>query len=201
MKPVSITITLMTCVVLLSSGAAYGQKPGAVGVRAGIGTDIEGGIAYGAQVNYTLFQNTNAFELGLAVFGGKYEEESNNGFNDYFEETNLFVFGVIANYLFRYAMELEGPFLLAGVGVGAVSVEWEESSPTDESLGPPLPGGGSKQTDEGTAAGMILNVGLGYRFTELFDLRVQVPTFFISESDARESKVIPTLTLTAGLSF
>jgi len=73
------------------------------------------------------------------IYDGSYEEESNNGFNDYFEETTLFVFAVTANYLFGYS-EFPGTFLVAGVGAGAFSVEWEESSPTDTSLGTPLPG-------------------------------------------------------------
>lgn len=201
MKSLPQILIVLICVALAVPGAAYAGKAGLVGVRAGVGTDIEGGIAYGAQVNYTLFQKTNAIELGLAVFGGSFDEESTEGGNTYFEETNIFVVGAIVNYLFRYDMALDGPYILAGVGVGSISVEWEERSDTDTSLGPPLPGGGSMQSEDASAAGMILNVGLGYRFTEMFDLRVQVPTFFISETDARDGKVVPTLTLTAGLSF
>jgi len=172
-----------------------------VGVRAGIGTDIEGGIAYGGQVNYTLMQKQNAFELGFAIFGGNFEEESDNGFNIYKEETTILVFGVIANYLFRYSLDMPGPYFVGGVGVGAVSVEWEERSDTDTSLGTPLPGGGSMQSEEGTTAGVILNLGIGHRFNEQFDLRAQVPTFFISGGENRDGKVVPTITLTAGYTF
>jgi hypothetical protein len=181
--------------------AAHAQKVGSVGVRLGIGTDIEGGIAYGAQLNYTLFQDQNAFELGLAVFGGSFDEESNNGFNNYYEETNILVIGAMANYLFRYALELPGPYFVAGIGVGAISVEWEERSDTDVSLGTPLPGGGSMQSEDGTTAGLVLNFGIGHRFNETFDLRAQVPTFFISATDVRDGKVVPTITLTLGLNF
>ena len=202
MKQLLATVLMLVCVSLIVTGTANAQeKPGMVGVRAGIGTDIQGGIAYGLQLNYTLFQQANALEIGLAVFGGSFEEESNNGFNDYFEETNILVIGALVNYLFRYDMELDGPYLLAGVGVGAISVEWEESSPTDGSLGTPLPGGGSMMSEEGTTAGFIINLGLGHRFTETFDLRVQVPTFIISGGDERDGKVVPMITLTAGLSF
>ncbi len=196
-----VLICLVTCLGTAAGNTASAEKAGAVGIRAGVGTDIEGGLAYGAQLNYTLFQGPNAFELGLAVFGGKFEEESSNGYNDYFEETNLLVFGALANYLFRYAMELEGPYFAAGIGVGAISVEWEERSPTDISLGTPTPDGGSMQSEDATAAGLILNFGIGYRLTEQFDLRAQVPTFFISGSDDRDGKVIPTITLTLGFNF
>ena len=202
MKSLLTTVLMLICVSLILTGTANAQeKTGGVGIRFGIGTDIQGGIAYGGQLNYTLFQNLNAIELGLVVFGGKFEEESNNGYNDYFEETNVLVIGAIVNYLFRYDMSVGGPYIAVGFGVGAVSVEWEESSPTDESLGPPLPGGGSMQSEEGTVAGMIINLGLGYRFTELFDLRLQVPTIIVSAGDERDGAVIPTITVTAGLSF
>ena len=43
--------------------------------------------------------------------------------------------------------------------------------------------------------------GIGYRLTEQFDLRAQVPTFFISGWDDRDGKVIPTITLTLGFDF
>jgi hypothetical protein len=183
------------------ASAQEAGKPGTVGIRFGVGTDIEGGLAYGAQLNYTLNQNRNGLELGLAVYGGSFEEESDNGFNVYKEETSILVVGAIANYLFRWAMALSGPYFLAGIGVGAISVEWEERSDTDSSLGTPLPGGGSMQSEEGSTAGVILNFGIGYRFTQLFDLRAQVPTFFISGGDERDGKVVPTITITAGLNF
>jgi hypothetical protein len=177
------------------------EKPGAIGVRFGLGTDISGGIAYGAQLNYTLFQLPNAIEMGLALYGGKFEEESDNGFNVYKEETTVFVFAAMVNYLFLYSRDPSGVHFLAGVGVGAVSVEWEERSDTDSSLGTPLPGGGSMQSEEGTTAGLLLNFGLGYRFTELFDLRAQVPVLFVSGGEERDGKVVPMITVTAGLTF
>jgi hypothetical protein len=202
MKPLLTIVSMLVCVLLILTGTANAQdKTGAVGVRAGIGTDIGGGIAYGLQLNYTLFQQANALELGLAVFGGTFEEESNNGYNDYFEETKILVIGAMVNYLFRYDMELNGPYILAGVGVGAISVEWEERSDTDTSLGQLLPNGGSMMSEDGTTAGFILNLGLGYRFTEMFDLRLQVPTFIISGGEERDGKVVPMITVTAGLSF
>jgi hypothetical protein len=195
-----IVCAAMVCAANAAS-AQNAEKAGLVGVRLGIGTDITGGIAYGAQLNYTLDQNPNAFELGLAVYGGKFEESTDEGMHTYDEETSIFVIGAMANYLFRHALELSGPYFLAGIGVGAMSVEWEERSTTDTSLGTPLPGGGSMQDDDGTAAGLILNFGIGHRFNERLDLRFQVPTFFISGSDDRDGKTVPTFTLTAGLFF
>jgi hypothetical protein len=34
----------------------------------------------------------------LGAFGGKFEEDTNNGFNDYHEETDLIVIAALANY-------------------------------------------------------------------------------------------------------
>lgn len=180
---------------------AFAQSPGRTGARFGVGTDISGGIAYGGQIDYTLFQGDNSLEFGLAFFGGSFEEDSSNGVNDYHEETDILVFGGMANYLPRHGVDSGGPYFVVGLGVGAFSVNWREESPTDTSLGSALAGGGSFQEEDGTTAGLIVNLGMGHRFTEKFDLRVQVPTFFISSGDSRESQVVPTFTLTAGIAF
>jgi hypothetical protein len=192
---------LLACFSLLCTGTAYAEKTGSIGIRGGIGTDITGGIAYGGQLNYTYFQALNAIEMGIAVFGGHFEEDSNNGYNDYHEETDILVVAAMVNYLFRWSLEASGPYFLAGIGAGSFSVEWQEQSPTDTSLGTLLPGGGSMQSEEGTVGGFIINFGVGHRFNQLFDLRVQAPVFFVSSYGDRDGAVVPTFTLTAGLSF
>lgn len=207
MKRISLQVITLICVLALTTAAfAQDDTPkteptGTASLRAGIGTDIEGGIAFGGQIGYVLFQQLHAWELGLGVFAGSYDETSDNGFNTYNETTDLLVIGVLGNYLFRYSMDAPGPYFLLGAGVGVVSVSWEESSTTDTSLGTPLPGGGSMQSEDGSAGGVLLNLGIGHRFTRQFDLRASVPTFFIGGSDERDGKVIPTFTITAGLNF
>jgi len=177
------------------------EKNGA-GLRLGIGTDITGGIAYGGEINYNLVRpNGAAFEMALMIFGGSFEETTEEAINTYVENTDVFAVAAVGNYLFNYAMEKSGPYFVAGVGVGAFSVDWEESSTTDTSLGTPLPGGGSKQDESGTAGGMILNFGIGGRFSEKFDLRFSVPTFFLFGTPGEAAGVVPTFTLTAGLRF
>ena len=192
---------MLTCLGAALVNTTYAQSQGRVGVRFGAGTDISGGIAYGGQIDYTLAQAANSFELGLAFFGGSFEEDSDNGFNTYHEKTDVLAFGAIANYMFRHAMDTGGTYFVTGIGVGAFSVTWREESPTDTSLGPPLVGGGSFQEEDGTAGGLILNFGIGHRFTEQLDLRAQVPTFFIGSGDSRDSQVIPTFTVTLGIGF
>lgn len=182
------------------AGTAHAQRSESPGIRVGVGTDITGGVAYGAQLEYVVDNGPNAFELALAFFGGNFEEDSNNGYNDYHEETKVLVVGAMANYLFRY-VQRGGPYFVSGVGVGAVSVEWEETSPTDTSLGPPLPGGGSSQSEDGTTAGFVVNFGIGYRLSQTLDLRAQVPTFFFGGGEERDGGVVPTFTLALGLRF
>ena len=62
-------------------------------------------------------------------------------------------------------------------------------------------GAGSLQSEDGTAAGALVNFGIGTRINEKFDLRLQVPTFFIPAGDVRDGGIVPTLTITAGLKF
>lgn len=131
-----------------------------IGIRAGIGTDINLGLAYGGGINYLLDLNTNAIEIGIVIFGG-HSEETTVEFNTYNEKTDVFVFGVLSNYLFGYKLKKPGLFGIIGLGFAAISVEWEESSPNDISLGTPLPGGGSKQSVDATGAGSVFNLGFG----------------------------------------
>lgn len=182
-------------------GTAFAQSESVIGARVGIGTDVSGGIAYGGQLNYTMPQNDNSLELGLTFFGGSFEEDSDNGVNTYHEETDVLVLAGMVNYLFRHSMDNGGVYFLAGGGGGAFSVDWREESPTDTSLGSPLAGGGSFQEEDAVAGGLILNAGIGYRLSEKFDLRFQVPTFFIASGDTRDSQVVPTFTITAGYTF
>lgn len=193
--------TAMILTLVLAAPLALGQITDGAGARGGIGTDINGGIAYGGELNYTKGFGKNAVQFGLSVFGGSFDETSDNGFNTYDETTDIFVVGVIANVLFQYSMDSPGPYFVLGAGFGSVSVDWEERSATDTSLGTPLPGGGSMQAEDATAGGSILNLGIGHRFTEKFDLRAQVPTFFVFGGPDGASATIPTFTITAGVQF
>ncbi len=194
---------IAACVLAVSivDVAVAQEQTGRVGGRVGIGTDITGGIAFGAQLDYTQFQGVNAFEMGIMLFGGSFEEESDNGANTYTETTDVFVVGAIANYLFGYNKESGGPYFVTGVGVGAISVSWEEQSDTDTSLGTPLANGGSSQSEDGTVGGLVINFGIGKRLNERADIRAQVPTFFISGGDERDGATVPTFTVTFGYAF
>lgn len=172
---------------------------GRFGLRAGIGTDISGGIAYGFGANYLLNLENSALELGVRVFMGEFEETTEE-FHTYEETTNIFVFGLMADYLIGYRPGA-GVFFISGVGVGLIEVEWEERSDGDSSLGTPLPGGGSMQSEDASDGGLILNVGVGVSLSSSFDIRGEIPVFVMFSAPGEASTVIPTFTLTAGLRF
>jgi hypothetical protein len=191
----------VVCILLAVGAAAQTQKIGGVGIRAGAGTDINLGLAYGAEVNYAKYLGRDAFEIGLDFFQGHSEEVDDSGIHSYTDKTDVTVFAALVDYLFLYSLDQPGPYFVIGFGFGAVSVEWEESSPTDVSLGTLLPGGGSKQSADGSAGGSIINFGIGHRFTEQLDIRAQLPTFFIFSTPGEASSIVPTLTLTVGYRF
>ncbi|MCH7878528.1 MAG: hypothetical protein IH914_04340 [candidate division Zixibacteria bacterium] len=153
----AIILALLT-VFYLVAPSAQSQTPPKIGVRAGLGTDISGGLAYGAGVNYLISFPSASLELGVILFGGSFEESTEIGSNIYDEKTDVFLFGVMANYLFNCAPNLPGTYFVAGFGLAAVEIEWEESSATDGSLGTPLPGSvsGSMQAEDGSWVGRFL---------------------------------------------
>ena len=172
-----------------------------IGLRGGIGTDISGGIAIGANGNYQVDLGGIITELGVSLYYATNTSNSTNGINKYTEKTTLFVFGGLANFLFNYIPGTGGLFFVAGAGLAGINVEWTEESPTDTSLGTLLPGGGSKQSRDGFVGGSVLNLGIGYLFENGFDLRFEVPTIVAFGAPGKAAGVIPTFTLTGGIRF
>jgi hypothetical protein len=188
-------------IVFVSPLTVFSSELPKVGVRGGVGTDINLGLAFGGGVNYILDMWESPLELGAVLYYSHSTETSNNGYNDYHETTNVTVFGMLANYLMGYEVGTPGMFLLAGFGLGMMSVDWEEWSPTDESLGELLPGGGSRQDAGGTAAGSVLNLGGGMAFSNGADIRFEIPVILVFGEYGEASTVVPTFTITAGMRF
>ncbi|MCC7441970.1 MAG: hypothetical protein IT285_10065 [Bdellovibrionales bacterium] len=193
---------------LILSSTAFAADPAPetsttlpIGIRGGIGTDITGSLAYGAGLNYLAELGGSGLEAGIVIFGGSFTETTTEGAHDYTENTDLFVFGALANYLFNYKRSESSLYVLIGFGLAVVSVDWEESSPTDTSLGTPLSGGGSKMGDDGSGAGSVLNLGLGHSFGSTFDLRLEAPIIIPFDGPGESAAVIPTFLLTAGIRF
>jgi hypothetical protein len=172
-----------------------------VGIRAGIGTDISLGIAYGAGANYLVDLSRNKLELGIVLFGGSFDESSDEGIHTYDETTDIVVFGILANYLIGYAPDQSSSYFIAGFGLASVSIEWEERSSTDNSLGTPLDGGGSLQSVDASTGGTVFNLGFGKSFGNGFDVRAEAPVIVSFAAPGNASSVIPTFMVTAGLRF
>jgi hypothetical protein len=192
---VAVVLVSVMCTLVANAGDS------GVGIRAGVGTDISGGIAYGGGVNYIMSKDgAGAWELGLVAYGGSFTETTTEYFT-YEETTDVFAFGVMINRLLKYAPGERGAFVVLGAGAGAISVSWEEKSTGDITLGTPLPGGGSMQSAEGTGGGLMVNLGVGYAFGGPFDMRLEAPILYNFDAPGNSSSVIPALTLTAGLRF
>lgn len=187
--------------MLLITGPAVGQSSPQIGLRGGVGTDVGLGLAYGIGGNYALDLPSNSLELGVVFFGGGFEETSDWGTHRYEETTDIIVVGFVANYLMGYAPRQPGLFFITGIGLASISVEWEERSATDRSLGPPLPGGGSMQSDDGTTGGTVFNLGIGRSFAGGMDLRAELPIIVTFAPPGGASSVVPTLMATLGYRF
>ena len=170
---------------------------GTFGIRGGVGTDINLGIAYGLGLNYTF--PTSNFELTFLFFKSHSEETSTDYFT-YTDKTDLVVFGVLGNYLIGYQNKVPGLYGIVGFGFSAVSVDWEETSRGDISLGTPLAGGGSKMSASGTNGGSVINAGVGYSFGQL-NLRGEFPVIIIFSQTGDAATVAPTFIVTLGYYF
>ena len=197
----SLCCPLVIVVMFLIAGTVRGQDSPKIGIRGGIGTDMSFGLAYGFGINYLIEFPQNSLEFGIVLFGGSFEEETDEGIHTYIENTDLIAFGVEANYLFGYNPRESGIFFVAGTGLASINVEWEERSDTDESLGTPLPEGGSMQAVDGTAGGVIFNLGVGGSFSSGLDIRAELPVILTFAAPGGSSSVIPLLTVTLGYRF
>jgi len=203
MKVRNYLFVCLVFIVFVCPIAIFSSEVPKIGVRGGIGTDINLGLAFGGGVNYMLDMGDSPLELGVVLFYSHSTETSNNGFNDYHETTDLTVFGMMANYLLGYKVGTPGMFLLGGFGLGVMNVSWEEWSPTDGSLGESLPEfpDGSRMDDGGVVAGSVFNLGGGMSFSNGADIRFEVPVILTFGEYGNASKVVPTFTITAGMRF
>ncbi len=193
-------VILVTIFWIFTSFAQKNTVP-SIGIRGGIGTDINLGLAYGAGINYLVDYNNKDLELGVLYFGGNYKESTKEGRHTYNETTDLSVMAILANYLIKYTPYQNGIFFISGVGIASVYVEWEEKSPTDISLGIPLSNGGSMQSSEGNTGGTILNLGIGKSFFSGADIRAEMPVIITFSPPGKASSVAPSFITTLGFRF
>ncbi|TES91448.1 MAG: hypothetical protein E3J87_07810 [Candidatus Cloacimonadota bacterium] len=193
-------IACISLVLLVVPSSTFAFETERIGIRGGIGTDINLGLAFGVGANFLLAGNSPV-ELGALIFKSHSTDETTIGIHEYDETTDILVIGVTGNYLIGYEPTKSSTFFVTGGGVGIINVDWEEKSYTDESLGEYLDGGGSKMSNEGTAAGFILNLGAGKVFNNGFDIRFEMPIIIITDTPGEASSFVPTFTLTGGIAF
>jgi len=175
--------------------------PGSFGIRAGIGTDVQLGLGIGIGASYAWFPKTTGMglEIGADLFYHKSKEEDSD--EDYYatydEETELTIFAVRANGLFNYYPSEGRAFFIAGFGFLAASVYWEETQkPKDQ------PGTSRPYDDaEGTSAGNIVNLGVGYAFKNGLEFRVETPLLYFYNTSGGASSFAPTITATIQYRF
>lgn len=194
-------ISCLCTAALLAAGTAAAQTQPTIGVRAGIGTDINGGIAFGGGINFLMVAGKNHVELGVVGFGGSFEETSDNGYNEYVETTDILVIGALANLLLNYSPDAAQAFFVVGFGLASVSMDWKETSLTDSSLGTRFGANGSMQEEDGSGGGTVFNIGGGRTFGQGLDIRIEVPTIVAFAAPGEAAAVIPTFLLTAGKRF
>lgn len=189
---------LIFCFIMFSGILNSQTNSGRFSLKAGVGTDINLGLGYGGGIGY-IFPYSDV-ELNVVLFG-HHSEETTEDFHSYTETTDLFVYGVMANYLIGFPGRESGAYGVVGFGFAAVSLDWEETSPTDVSLGPPLPGGGSKQSESGTGGGSVFNAGFGYSFGSNLHLRAEFPVIVAFSPPGEAAGVAPTFMFTLGYYF
>ena len=172
-----------------------------IGIHAGIGTDIGLGLGLGVKASFfPLGVDNTPLEVGPEFFYSRTVDKSTEGGNDYTETTRLIIFGVLANYLFRYSYRENRTYFIVGAGFAVMSVDWEETSPDDISLGTPW-GTGSMQSAETTTGGSVLNVGVGRSFRNGLDIRLETPVIIIFSPPGGATGISPTVTIMAGYRF
>jgi len=173
---------------------------GRIGIRGGIGTDTEGGLVGCGSLSYLVPTYPNPFEIGFLVLSASIEEITENSYT-YVSRTDILATSLYINYLFNYRFSPKGLFLVLGTGLTFVDVMWEKSSDTDTSLGKSLPDGGSTQSDEGGSFGILFQFGLGYKFSNSVNMRLEVPVFYINDPPGEASSIATTFVLSIGMRF
>jgi hypothetical protein len=191
-------IVFSVSVILFAVSSAFAFQTSRVGIRGGLGTDINLGLGFGLGGNILLAGNP--VELGGYLFKNHSTETSSTEFHEYEETTDILVFALLSNYLINYVPGKTGSFFTAGAGAGIIMVDWEEKSETDTSLGEPW-NGGSMQSSEGSAAGFIFSLGWGMAFSETMDFRLEAPIFVITDAPGESSAIAPTFIATLGVAF
>jgi hypothetical protein len=178
-----------------------------VGLRGGAGWDRDGETVYAGQLELVEFGRWTSIEVGLsALEGGRTESyQGQRGFlaHEYQETMQIRGLALTAGLLLAHAPKnSRGPYVLLGLGLGPIDVDWRADSPTDPDLGSPAAGGGSFTTEAGILVGSVGTAGLGMRLHRNVDVRAQGLSLIVPSTNTREDmKIVATLTFTAGITL
>ncbi len=175
--------------VIATASIASAQTSGGLGLRASLGTDVTLGLGVGAGAAYSWVptEGGTAFEFGADLFYHRSSEEEQEPVTRYQETTTLILFTVRANGLFNYHPKKAGVYFIAGFGFIVANMNWERKSisgvarPTDD--------------EEATAAGNIVNLGIGIVLGRAWDLRLETPMLYFYNTAGGATSFAPTFTV------
>ena len=181
----------------LPAAAEEGSPQGPVfSARAGLGTDINLGIAVGGGFGWLKdFPGLPPVDFGVDFYyyhGTERTEEMVSTFLRHYEDTTtLMVFAVSADLLHDYVAGRRGFYYLTGLGAAAVSVEWVGYSADDPSY---------NDSRDYASAGLLVKLGLAYAFGSGLELRLVAP-ILVFEGPQDSLGFAPMLNLAAALRF
>jgi hypothetical protein len=175
---------------------ASAQEGGALSARAGLGTDINLGIAVGGGLGYLMeFPGLPPVDFGFDFYyyhGVDSSQETVGAFLRHYNDTStLMVYAVGANLLHGYRPGEAGFYFITGLGAGAVSVDWIHESPDDPTY---------NDSGDYIAAGLLVNLGAAYAFGTGLELRLAVPVL-VFNGPLDTVAFAPMLNIAAALRF
>jgi len=163
-------LPFLAALVLAALPAPAQERP-SLSARAGVGTDINLGIAVGGGIGWLVeFPGLPPVDFGLDLYyyHGVYSSQEQVGMslNTYNDTTTLMVYAVSANFLHGFRPGERGFYYITGIGAGAVSVDWIHQSPQDPSY---------NDSGDYTGGGLLVNLGVAYAFGSGLEVRLLAP--------------------------
>jgi hypothetical protein len=194
------TLLLIAGILLLTGGAlpgdaqeSSGLSNGRILARASLGIDvIDFGLAVGLGAGYRLPVGTGTAEVLLDVFYNRATYSYEESFWEYEGTEWLTIVALRVGWLFNYTPEKRGLYPLVGTGFFAGSYEYEE---TGHPVGSPTPT--VSDSDDFFASGTVLNLGLGYVFSDNLEARAEVPVLVFFGAYGQAAAVAIPITLSA----
>lgn len=188
-------LAVQLIIVFAAVSHSSAQSLRSPGIRFEVGVDDEGRLALvDTEISILKEQQSYSVELGIGIFSGLHRTGTQTTVYDFQKRTHIIAIALMANLLYHRSPASSAYFVM-GVGAGPVSVKWQEvRRPAAlqyywEALA----------REDATAAGIIFNIGAGYRFFEWADLRLQARSFAILGAPREIPSTIPTVNLSLGL--